>query len=174
MDFNEDQRYKERAWNEFDRARNKARTSRMMSLLTKGCNDLPTLARIRELVKPQGECYAGCKTIPVEKIVGSEDRRADFNKDFMPRKKFMINRWCSVARASYQGRILPPIKVIEVGGVYFVRDGNHRVSVARLRKFAYIDADVTRLSSGVDLDSVTALTLSIASGKSHVGKHSAA
>ena len=28
---------------------------------------------------------------------------------------------------------LPPIKVYELAGLYFVRDGNHRVSVAKAR-----------------------------------------
>jgi hypothetical protein len=40
----------------------------------------------------------------------------------------------------------------EIGGVYFVRDGNHRVSVARLHDVAYIDAEITSLRGTVHLD----------------------
>ena len=154
MDLSQRHRYTKAAWGDFDRARNKARRTRVLSLLTKARDDLPAFEQIRERVKPNGESYAGCKTIRVEKIVGSENRSRDFNKDFMPRKKFMRHRWCSVAAAFFLGTILPPIRVLELDGVYFIRDGNHRVSVARSMKVAYIDAEVTKLSSEPALDAV--------------------
>ena len=174
MEMNRRQQFTQSAWGEFDRARSKARTSKLISRFSKGSDDLPAFAQIREIVKPDGECYAGCKTIPVDKIVGSEDRSSDFNKDFMPRKKFMRNRWCSVAAAFYMGTTLPPIQVLELGGVYFIRDGNHRVSVARSKKVAFIDAEVTRLSSETQFESATELVELAAAAKAVASKGSAA
>jgi hypothetical protein len=34
---------------------------------------------------------------------------------------------------------LPSILLYEIGGVYFVRDGNHRVSVAKIKGVEFID-----------------------------------
>ena len=51
--------------------------------------------------------------------------------------------------AHYANVILPPIKLFEVGGVYFVRDGNHRVSVAKTRGAEFIDAEVISLATEI-------------------------
>ena len=58
-------------------------------------------------------------------------------------------RWMRVDVAHYQDIILPPIKIFEIGGVYFVRDGNHRVSVAKAKGGEFIDAEVTSLTSAI-------------------------
>ena len=137
---------------DFTRARGKARRTKVMSFVSRRSDDLPTFRQIQRIVHPNGQGYAGCKTIPVGSIVGSEDRSADFNRDFMPRKAFLQNRWCNVDTAFYQGKILPPIQVLELGGVYFIRDGNHRVSVARAHGVAYIDAEVTEMRSEMKID----------------------
>ena len=73
----------------------------------------------------------------------------------MPRREFMRSRWVSVARAFREGKILPPIEVLDLGGIYFIRDGNHRVSVARSQRVAYIDADVTKLNTDDAFDPAT-------------------
>jgi len=140
------------AQEDFERAKSKARISRILSFFTKKNDDLPTFEQIKEIAKPKGESYAGCKTILVDRILGSEGRSKDFNKNFMPRKGFMRNRWVRVATAFYEDKILPPIKVLDLGGMYFIRDGNHRVSVARAQKVAYIDAEITKLNSDFALD----------------------
>ncbi len=62
-----------------------------------------------------------------------------------------MRRWISVDVAHYQDVALPPIKVFEIGGVYFVRDGNHRVSVAKAKGAAFIDAEVISLSSEIPI-----------------------
>lgn len=54
----------------------------------------------------------------------------------------------------------PPVELYKIGEVYFVKDGNHRVSVARDRDQVDIDAYVTeidipfRLTPDMDIDSV--------------------
>jgi hypothetical protein len=88
--------------------------------------------------------------------VGSVGRYRDFNRAFLPRAQVDPVRWNRIERL--QGRIgLPPIDVFKVGDVYFVRDGNHRVSVARARKHKTIMARVVeipvRVPLGPDLSS---------------------
>jgi hypothetical protein len=46
---------------------------------------------------------------------------------------------------------MPAINVFEVGGGYFVEDGNHRVALARERGADYIDAEVTRLGTWYEI-----------------------
>jgi hypothetical protein len=70
------------------------------------------------------------------------DRFQDFNREFFPRQRFTAGRWQNVDRSYYQDVQLPPIQLYKVGSVYFVKDGNHRVSVARERGQEYIDAEV--------------------------------
>jgi hypothetical protein len=90
--------------------------------------------------------------IPVNLIVGSEGRYRDFNKYFLPKSEHLRSRWESVDEASIKEINLPPIQLYEIGGVYFVRDGNHRVSVARSQGVEIIDAEVTSLSSNITID----------------------
>lgn len=92
------------------------------------------------------------QSIPLERIVGSTGRHRDFTRRFLPRAAVSLERWVGldVAMAGLEG--VPPIEVFEVGGVYFVRDGNHRVSVARASGFSEIDAYVTRIKLDADID----------------------
>ena len=140
------------ATDNFARMKGKARTQRIFSLLRKKEDNLPALDDISNLLRIEGENYAGCKTIPVDRIIGSEGRSSDFNRHFLPRREFMRHRWANVDTAFYEGKILPPIKVVELGGTYFVRDGNHRVSVAKAHRVAYIDAEITRLNTNIVFD----------------------
>ena len=80
--------------------------------------------------------------MPIKQIVGSEDRFRDFDRAFLPRQAHTAGRWKNIDRAFLSDVILPPIQLYKVGNVYFVKDGNHRVSVARERGAEYIDAEV--------------------------------
>jgi hypothetical protein len=97
---------------------------------------------VRQRVSPEGESYRGVQSVRLSQIVGSMDRFQDFNREFFPRQRFTAGRWQNVDRAYYQDVHLPPIQLYKVGDVYFVKDGNHRVSVARERGQEYIDAEV--------------------------------
>jgi hypothetical protein len=136
---------------EFRRLRGKARRSRLVSLLTGRTDDLLSFEDVKQVMAPTGESYVGCKSVPVKRIVGSEGRVSDFNREFFPRRDFLHHRWCSVDSAFYDGVILPPVKLFEIGGLYFVRDGNHRVSSAKAHRIGYIDAEVTKLETNVRL-----------------------
>ncbi len=112
-----------------------------------------SLPDVRRIVRPESETYRGMQTVPIAKIVGSEGRSRDFNRAFLPRHDKMMRRWMSIDVAHYENVILPPIKLFEIGGAYFVRDGNHRVSVARMQGAEFIDAEVTSLASEIPITS---------------------
>jgi hypothetical protein len=92
------------------------------------------------------------RTVPIEKIVGSEGRYQDFNRYFLPKHDRLKGRWVRVDTAHHQQIILPPVTLYEIGGLYFVRDGNHRVSVGKLQGVEFIDAEVISLGSRVKLN----------------------
>jgi hypothetical protein len=91
------------------------------------------------------QVYRGMKTVEVEKIVGSVGRWRDFDESFLPVKVNMSQRWGHVDRAYHQGVELPAVSLYKIGDTYFVRDGNHRVSVARYHGVAAIDAEVVEI-----------------------------
>jgi hypothetical protein len=91
------------------------------------------------------QAYRGMRTVEVEKIAGSVGRYRDFDACFLPRKNSMGERWSRVDRAYHQGVELPAVSLYKIGEAYFVRDGNHRVSVARYHKVAAIDAEVVEI-----------------------------
>ena len=88
--------------------------------------------------------------IPLDRIVGSVGRYRDFNRAFLPRAQIDPQRWMRVDGLRRRAN-LPPIDVFQIGEVYFVRDGNHRVSVARARKDKTIRARVVQIPTRVPL-----------------------
>jgi hypothetical protein len=95
--------------------------------------------------KINGRHYVGTRTVPINRIKGSEGRSADFDSAFNPISTRTVNRWVSVAVARSSGVTLPPVDLIQLGEDYFVRDGHHRISVARAFGEVYVDAKVTVL-----------------------------
>lgn len=140
------------ARDDFNKARSRATISQLLNALTPDRQELLSLEDVRELLKPRKESYAGMQTVAIKNIVGSEGRYKDFNRAFLPKKDFIRGRWESVDRAHLADVILPPIKLYEIGGVYFVRDGNHRVSVAKMQGVEDIDAEVISLDSEIRLE----------------------
>jgi hypothetical protein len=86
----------------------------------------------------------GVQSVPLAAITGSEGRSADFDAAFYPRRAHTRARWQRVAAARAADLPLPAIVLIQIGDEYYVRDGHHRVSVARAFGAGSIDADVTR------------------------------
>jgi len=136
---------------DFSRARMKESLGRILALLKPQKDEMLSLGDIRSLLRPESETYKGMQTVPLDKIVGSEGRYRDFNRAFLPRHDKLMRRWMRVDEAHYRNVILPPIKLFQIGGAYFVRDGNHRVSVAKAQGAEFIDAEVISLSSEIAL-----------------------
>lgn len=84
----------------------------------------------------------GCQTIEIWKIRGSECRVCDFDDNWLPVKRSAEERWAGIFAARRTETPLPAISVVQVGDVYYVRDGHHRVSVARLLGEEFIEAHV--------------------------------
>lgn len=143
--------YDSMASEDFSRARTREFLSRLSSFLAPGREGLLPLDEVRAIVRPGAESYEGVKAVPLDLIVGSEGRYRDFDRHFLPRHEHLRSRWMRIDTAHYEETPLPPVRLYEIGGVYFVRDGNHRVSVARLRGQAHIDADVSLLDAEVRL-----------------------
>lgn len=121
------------------------------------CNDLVPTRRVLDQVElgSTGDLSSardlGRQTVPLKRIVGSRGRAADFDLAFRPRRDGLHGRWLSIARARYQNRELPPVRLLKVGRAYFVEDGNHRVSVARALGQETIDAFVFEIdASGLE------------------------
>ena len=89
--------------------------------------------------------YRGLQAVPLAQIGGSEGRYRDFDKAFFPRQTQTKERWLSINKAHYEDVSLPPVELFKVGQMYFVRDGNHRVSVARAHGYEFIDAYVIEI-----------------------------
>ena len=100
------------------------------------------LAEVEVTCTVHARRYAGIRTVPVSQIRGSEGRSNDFDRDFNPLQDHTKGRWLSIAAAREQGKTLPPVKLVQVGDVYFVLDGHHRISVARALGQRDIDAEV--------------------------------
>jgi hypothetical protein len=86
---------------------------------------------------------AGIKTVPIRQIQASAGRTRDFDRQFNPLSSRSKDRWISIATARQRGVKLPPVELIQIGDIYAVRDGHHRISVARFNGADFIEAQVT-------------------------------
>ena len=137
---------------DFSKAKTRARFQSIFNTLTWKNTDLLSFYEVTSIIKPKSETYKGMQCIPVSKIIGSEGRYHDFSSAFLPKKEMLRQRWESVDRAVLNDVVLPPISVFSLGGWYFVRDGNHRVSVAKAQGVEFIDAEVVELDSQIPLE----------------------
>jgi len=110
----------------------------------------------------------GLQIVPIRQILGSESRADEFDSAFHPAQTFTEARWRGVAQASLAGATLPPVELIRVGNAYFVRDGHHRISVAKALGQQEIEAVVTvwQVEEGEDGSEVQAATRPPAEHKS--------
>jgi hypothetical protein len=116
---------------------------RAWSLLTGRSRRLLDLSTLRASSSLQGGHSLGIRTVAISKIRGSESRSEDYDTDWHPLQQHNEDRWLSVAGAYLRGVALPPVELIQVGDVYYVRDGHHRISVARACGQVEIEAEVT-------------------------------
>ncbi len=99
----------------------------------------------------RGQRALGLQTVPLDKIVGSEGRFGEFDRSFYPQHQGIGDRWKRIGRARYRNENLPPVQLVKIGDIYFVRDGNHRLSVARSLGQEEIDAHVVEIETNVPL-----------------------
>jgi len=131
-----------RAQADFNAARAKAMFRELVALLTGRHNELLAFDQVASMLRVGGPIYRGVKTVRLDQILGTVNRYHDFDRAFLPTQTFTADRWQRVSRAWYDDISLPPILLYQVGDIYFVVDGHHRVSVAREQGQEYIDAEV--------------------------------
>ena len=140
---------------DFSRARRRAFLRKVGAYLRRdpGSNQLLAFDEVKDALGTVSQVYLGMREVPVSQIVGSVGRHRDFDRAFLPSKPDLGTRWRRIDEIMDRGEELPPISLYKIGDVYFVQDGNHRVSVARQRGVEMLDAEVIELRSRVPLDS---------------------
>jgi hypothetical protein len=140
---------------DFSRARRRAFLRRIGAYLRRdpGSNQLLSFEEVKGALGAISQVYLGLREVPVSKIVGSVGRHRDFDRAFLPSKPDLGTRWRRIDEIMDRGEELPPISLYKIGDAFFVRDGNHRVSVARQRGVEMIDAEVIELRTRVPVDS---------------------
>ena len=136
---------------DFERAFQKGFWRKVLRWLTGESKDLLPFDAVKDRLPIQGQHYIGLCEVPIDQIVGSMGRYRDFDRAFVPLQKRTKDRWVSIDKAHYESISLPAVELYKMGDVYFVRDGNHRVSVARERGQLIVDAFVTEIDIPIPL-----------------------
>jgi nucleotide-binding universal stress UspA family protein len=135
----------------FDRARRRAFFESVMGQLRGRPTSLLPFEEVKAKLGLLPSSDRGLHEIPLGQIVGSVGRYREFSRSFLPRDDTIRERWKRIYAAAQGMRGLPPIEVYQVGEVYFIKDGNHRVSVARQMGAESIQAYVAEFVSPVPL-----------------------
>jgi hypothetical protein len=140
------------AQTDFNRARRKQALSRLARRLRREPDDINLILPFDEVVEAlgwRGERGLGLHVIPLDSIVGTVDRSREFDRSFRPTSRRLRRRWEGIAKAMRSGEAMPPIDVYRIGDLHFVRDGHHRVSVARQLGLDVIEARVAEILTEV-------------------------
>ena len=140
---------------DFDRARHKAFLQRVFASLSRRPYDLLSFEEVRRKLHIVEMGAPRLEDIPLDNIVGSVGRYRDFTRTFLPRENHLKARWVKLNAAARGLTGFPPIDVYKVGDAYFVRDGNHRVSVLREMGAPTVQAYVTELLTRIPVDTDT-------------------
>src|SRR5215212_7263024 len=146
------------AQHDFSRARRARLLADVARRLRGEPDDVAMILPFEEVVDAlgrTGQVDRGLQVVQLADIVGTVDRAADFDRGFRPTTQRLRSRWERIAAAQRRGEAMPPVSLFKVGDLYFVRDGHHRVSVAKAHGRtdidAYVTAAQTRLKLGSDL-----------------------
>lgn len=127
----------------YDRTFGDGWRGRIWSALRRRPSQLGSLAQATGAAATFDRHDVGVQTVSIRHIRGSEGRCRDFDADFHPLQARTRDRWLSIASMRLQGVTTPPVELICVDEAYFVRDGHHRLSVARALGEEFIEAHVT-------------------------------
>jgi hypothetical protein len=156
------------AQHDFVRARRHAVMAQLAARLRGEPDDVRLVLPYEEVIDAlgyAGEHAAGSAVVALNDIVGTVDRGHDFDRRFRPTSGRVRSRWEHIAAAMRRGEAMPPVDLVRIGEIYFVRDGHHRVSVARALGRTDIDARVTEVVTRVGAQ--RAITLADLPTKSH-------
>ena len=153
---------------DFGRARRARALSSIATRMRGDSSDVNVILPFEEVLAAlgrRGERRLGRQVIDLDSIVGTVDRQREFDRRFRPTSTRVRTRWERIAAAQRRGEAMPPIDVYRIGEVHFVRDGHHRVSVARALGHSDINAYVTEIVTEVGAE--RAITLQDLPLKSH-------
>jgi hypothetical protein len=122
----------------FEQAVSRAQRGKVKGLITRKPTRLSSLEG-----RSKSGRHLGLVEVSLDQICGSEGHRDDFDSEFNPLRKESRDQWVGVYNARARGIPLGPVQLVKVGDVYYVRDGHHRISVARAMGMRTIEADVT-------------------------------
>jgi hypothetical protein len=146
------------AQSDFSRARRARLLADIGRRLRREPDDVALMLPFEEVVEAlgrTGQHDLGLQVVPLEKIVGSVDRTVDFDRGLRPTSPRLRSRWERINAAQRRGEALPPVSLYKIGDLYFVRDGHHRVSVAKSLGREDIDAYVTEVTTRIRLSEDT-------------------
>lgn len=126
----------------YARARQRGQRGQLWASLTGRSRGLLVLGEVGEACSSEAQSGGGLRTVAISQIQGSESRTGDFDRDFNPLQDHTRERWLGIAAARQRWRQLPPVALIQMEDLYFVRDGHHRISVARALGQKVIEANV--------------------------------
>ena len=152
---------------DFSRARRRRALKRLADRLRGEPSDVDVILPFEEVVEAlgrRGERSLGLQTVPLDSIVGTVDRSRGFDRSFRPTSSKVRPRWERIATAQRRGEPMPPVDLFRIGDMHFVKDGHHRVSVARELGDGAIDAYVTEVLTAVEPGSLRPADLPV---KSH-------
>lgn len=127
----------------YNRVSGRARRQRLLSRATGRRYGLASLTELEKQYHISHRYRLGIQTVAIRKICGSEERCVDFDFAFRPSNPSCRARWLNIAVARQLGIALPPVDLIKIDQTYFVRDGHHRISVARALGQEEIEAEIT-------------------------------
>lgn len=127
---------------DYQRALTRGKLKQFVSTIFRRCNALAAMIDLKNGHIVAARQHYGIEQIALWSITGSINRARDFDREFNPLSNTTYARWNSVNQAFLDGVELPPVELQKVGDEYFVRDGHHRISVARFHGAEYIDATV--------------------------------
>jgi hypothetical protein len=139
---------------DFGRARRRRALSQLSARLRRE-SDVNVILPFEEVVEAlgrRGERFLGLQSIELDSIVGTVDRGREFDRSFQPTTGRVRPRWERIALAIRRGEGMPPIDVYRIGELHFVKDGHHRVSVARALGHKVIEAYVTEVLTELGAD----------------------
>jgi hypothetical protein len=139
------------AVDDFRRARRRAGLRALLARIRGESNELFSYEEVLRQLRGKIFATPTLEEIPLRLIRGSVGRYREFTREFLPRSDQQEERWARVKSAVTGLSGVPPIEVYQIGEVYFVQDGNHRVSVAREMGLETIEAYVTRVETPVPL-----------------------
>ena len=136
---------------DFGRARRRRALARLAARLRRAddVNHILPFEEVAQALGRVGERRLGEQLISLDSIVGTVDRSREFDRAFRPTSPRVRERWQRINLAQRRGEAMPPIDVYRVGEMHFVKDGHHRVSVARALGDDTIEARVREISTSV-------------------------